>query len=118
MVNGEHFTLAPLWPEEDREAVRRAETLIGAGDAPSAVLACEALITRVLATASVRMGSAEHSRDPALLALLLGLDGPRYVRFRSVARAARYKREVHMRDALDGYVLALDARRALERLTR
>jgi hypothetical protein len=49
---------------------------------------------------------------------LLGLDGPRYMAFRTVARGTRARREPTLREALDCYVFVADARRALDRVTR
>jgi signal recognition particle receptor subunit beta len=112
------FSLAELWPEKEREGVRRAETLLGARDAASAVLACDVLFTRILAEASLVLGPSDKAREPAILALLLGIEGPRYLSFRAVARAARQQRDVGVRDALECYRVTLDARRALDRLPR
>lgn len=109
------LTFVEAWPEAEREGVRRAETLLAAGDAVSAIIACEVLLTRVLAEASVTLGQSDHAREPATLVLLLGISGPRYLAFRAAVRAARQKREVTVRDALDGFLLANEARRALDR---
>ena len=112
------FSLADLWPEGDRDGVRRAETLLGGRDAASAVLACDALLTRILAEASVALGPSDQARDPSLLALLLGLDGPSYLAFRTSVRAARQQKEVAAQDALDCYLTTVDARRGLARRSR
>jgi hypothetical protein len=109
-----HFSLANVWPEEDREGVQRAETLLAARDAASAIVACDALVTRMLAEASVMLGPTDQPRDPAMLALLLGIDGPRYLAFRAVVRAAREQKDLPARDAVEAYLLALDMRRALD----
>ena len=113
-----HFSMAELWPEGEREAVRQTETLIGARDAHGAVLACDLLLTRVLASAASLSGSAEAPRDPGLVSLLLGLDGKRYLVFRASVRAARQKEEVSIREALDCFAFVLEARGAREALRR
>jgi signal recognition particle receptor subunit beta len=117
-VSAAQLSFAELWPDMDREGVRRAETLIAARDATSAVIACEVLFTRVLAEVSVALGPADHAREPAMLAMLLGIAGPRYLAFRVVVKAARQKRDVTSRDALDAFLLAIDARKALDRLLK
>jgi signal recognition particle receptor subunit beta len=113
-----HFSMAELWPEVDREAVRQTETLIGARDAHGAVLACDVLLTRVLASAASLSGAAEAPRDPGLVSLLLGLDGKRYLVFRASVRAARQKEEVAIREALDCFTFVLEARAARDALRR
>ena len=113
-----HFSLAELWPEAERESVRQTETLIGARDAHGAVLACDLLLTRVLASAAGLAGAADAPRDPGLVSLLLGLDGKRYLVFRSSVRAARQREEVSFRQALDCFAFVLAAREARDALDR
>ncbi len=110
--------MAELWPEGDRESVRQTETLIGARDAHGAVLACDLLLTRVLASAASLSGAADAPRDPGLVSLLLGLDGKRYLVFRASVRAARQKEEVSIREALDCFSFVLEARGARDALRR
>ena len=112
------FSLAELWPAVDREAVRVAEHLIVQRDLAGAMVACEDLLSRVLAAASVMLGGQPSPRDPVIVVSLLGLDGPRYMAFRTVARGTRTRREPTLREALDGYVFVAEARRALDRVTK
>jgi signal recognition particle receptor subunit beta len=114
----ERFSLAELWPVADRESVHAAEHLIGARDFGGAVAACEDLLSRVLAAGSVLLGGQPHPRDPILLVSLLGLDGVRYMAFRTIARGARAKREPTLREALDCYAFVAEARRALDRVAK
>jgi signal recognition particle receptor subunit beta len=107
-----HFSFSELWPESERESVRQTETLLGARDAHGAVLACDLLLTRLLASAAGLAGAADAPRDPGLVSLLLGLDGKRYLAFRSTVRAARQKEEIAVRDALECFAFVLDARGA------
>ena len=58
-------------------------------------------------------GAAEAPRDPALVVLLLGLDGRRYLSFRALVRAARAHEAVGTAAALEAYGFALEVRRAL-----
>jgi signal recognition particle receptor subunit beta len=112
------FSLAELWPESERERVRQAEQMLAARDAVNAILACDVLVTRVLASAAGLVGTLDAPRDPALVALLLGLDGARYLQFRTLVRAARHREAVTLRDAYDCFTFSVEARRAREALRR
>jgi signal recognition particle receptor subunit beta len=112
------FSMSDMWPESDRESVRQAEAMMAAKDAVNAILACDVLVTRVLASAAGLVGTLDAPRDPAVVALLLGLDGARYLHFRTAVRAARHREPVTMKDAFDGFTFALEARRARELLRR
>jgi signal recognition particle receptor subunit beta len=113
-----HFSMAELWPEAEREAVRQTETLIGARDAHGAVLACDLILTRLLASAAGLAGALDAPRDPGLVSLLLGLDGRRYISFRATVRAARQKEEITIREALDCFAFVVEARQARDSLRR
>jgi mutual gliding-motility protein MglA len=106
------FSFAELWPEGERDAIRKTEALLGARDAAGAVLACDLLLTRILASAASLAGSLEAPRDPGLVCLLLGLEGRRYLQFRTVVRAARRSDAVTLRAASDCLLFVLEARRA------
>lgn len=112
------FTLAELWPENDRERVRQAEAMLAARDAVNAILACDMLVTRILASAASLFGTLDAPRDPAVVTSMLGLDGPRYLQFRTIVRAARHRESVTMREAIECFAFALEARRARELLRR
>lgn len=118
LVTGAKFSLADLWPPAERESVRHAESMLAAGDPVQAVLACDVLVTRALASTAGLVGTLDAPRDPAVVALLLGLDGARYLQFRTVVRAARHREAVSMRDAFEGFTFALEARRAREALRK
>ena len=106
------FSMSEMWPESERESVRHAETLLAAADATNAILACDVLGMRVLASAAALAGATEAPRDPGLVALLLGLDGMRFLAFRAAVRAARQGHPVGMRQAYECYAFALEARSA------
>jgi hypothetical protein len=106
------LSFAELWPEDERHAVRHAEASLAAGDWSGAVLACDLLVARVLASGASLAGTVEAPRDPAVVAMLLGLSGPRYLSFRTTVRAARRREEVGARGAIDAYLFAVEARRA------
>ncbi len=113
-----YFTMSEFWPETERSAARKVEGFLSAGDLPNAVGACEALVTRVLASAASLAGSADAPRDPVLVVLLLGLEGRRYLEFRRLVRAARGAGEVTVKDALVAYLFALELRRARDGIER
>ncbi len=96
--------------------MRRAEAALAARDASGAVAACEDLLSRVLAAGSLLLGGQTQLRDPALVVVLLGLDGQRYLGFRNAARGVRARREPSMPEAISCYAFAMDARRALDRV--
>ncbi|HEY2368971.1 MAG TPA: Rab family GTPase [Polyangiaceae bacterium] len=106
------LSFAPMWPEDERHAVRRAENYLAAGDWQNAVLSCDLLVARVLASGASLAGTLEAPRDPAVVALLLGLAGPRYLSFRSTVRAARRKEPVTAEGAFTAFLFAIEARRA------
>src|SRR5262249_31610967 len=112
------FSVSELWPESERDRVRQAEAMLGARDAVNAILACDVLVTRVLASAAGLVGTLDAPRDPALVSLLLGLDGPRYLRFRTLVRAARHREAVTMRDGLECSTFGVEPRRSRETLRR
>ena len=112
------FSLAGLFPEVERDRVRQAEQMLGVSDAVNAILACDVLVTRVLASAAGLVGTLDAPRDPAVVSMLLGLEGARYLQFRTMVRAARHREGVTMRDALECYTFAIEARRAREALRR
>jgi signal recognition particle receptor subunit beta len=110
------LSFADLWPHGEREPVRQAEAMLAAHDAVNGILACDVVVTRLLASAAGLVGTLDAPRDPAVVALLLGLDGPRYLGFRTLVRAARHREGVSMRDALEAYAFTLEARRARDLL--
>jgi signal recognition particle receptor subunit beta len=112
------FSLGELWPPSDREVVQRAERFLALRDASGSIAASEDLLSRVLATGSLLLGGQPQARDPALVVSLLGLDGPRYLAFRAIARGVRAKREPSVREALECFAFAVEARRALDRVAK
>jgi hypothetical protein len=99
-----------LWPPAERGLVAELEAAVHAGDPALALRACEALIARSLAGAAAALGTNDAPRDPATMALVLGIDGRRYLAFRSLAREARQGRAVSPTEALSAYALAIQIR--------
>jgi signal recognition particle receptor subunit beta len=101
-----------LWPPGERAQVRELERALSAGDHSRALLECEMLVARSLAGAAAALGNADAPRDPATVALVLGIDGRRYLEFRGLARDARSGRGVSGSEALAAYALAIEIRLA------
>jgi signal recognition particle receptor subunit beta len=99
-----------LWPPAERSLVQELEAALHAGDPALALRACEALVARSLAGAAAALGTNDAPRDPATMALVLGIDGRRYLAFRSLSREARQGRAVSPTEALSAYALAIQIR--------
>jgi hypothetical protein len=116
---GPAFSMAELWPKSEREEVRQAESLIAARDGVGAVVACELLFARVLASVPGLMGAGDAApQDAGVASLLLGLDGRRYLTFRALVRAAKQREPVSVREALDCFAFVMEARAARESVGR
>jgi mutual gliding-motility protein MglA len=107
---GTGVSFAELWPEGEQEMVREVERAIGGGRYWRAIELCETLVSRVLAAAAGLFGTTEAPRDAAIVPMLLGLDGRRYLTFRSIVREARGEGLITAREALYAYAFAIDAR--------
>lgn len=103
-------SFAELWGEADQPMVRELETALAQARYTLALELCETLLSRVLASAASLFGTTDAPRDAAVVPLLLGLDGRRYLSFRSLVRAARAGTIVTARDVLTAYALLIDAR--------
>jgi mutual gliding-motility protein MglA len=105
-------SFAELWPESERDTVHDVEEAITRGRYWRAIELCEALVARVLTSSASLFGSDEAPRDPAIVPMFLGLDGRRYLAFRSIVRDARGDGLITAREALTAYAFAVDARLA------
>ena len=108
------FSFAALFPSSERGVVTVVESALGLGDPSAAVTAIDQLVARALASGAALVGSAHDApRDPALVALLLGVEPRRYLRFRALVREARTGSLISVEAALFAYAFLLDLRRAL-----
>lgn len=105
-------SFALLWPPGERELCAEVEDTIASGQYAHAVLRCDALLERLIEHAMDLLGSAQGARDPAVIPLLLGLDGRRYLAFRSLVLKARSGGEISAREALSAFGFAVGARLA------
>ncbi len=105
-------SFAELWPEGERDTVHDVEEAIARGRYWRAIELCEALVSRVLTSSAGLFGTDEAPRDPAIVPMFLGLDGRRYLAFRSIVRDARGDGLITAREALTAYAFAVDARLA------
>lgn len=106
-----------LWPLSERSLVREVEASLAAGDHARGLAAVEGLIARSLAGAASALGTNDAPRDPATVALVLGIDGRRYLEFRSLAREARAGRGITTIEVLSAYALAIQIRLARSSLS-
>lgn len=105
------FSFDALWPGGERPLVAALEAALTEGDLRGAVLACEQLVSRSLARAAGLLGQARDApRDPAVVVLLLGVDGRRYLEFRALVRQARSGRDLTRQEALLAYAFAIEIR--------
>lgn len=110
------FSFRHHFAQAERRAVELAESHLARKDAKAAVLACDVAMSRLLAGVGASLGSQSAPKDPATVAYLLGLEGPRYLVFRSLVRAARHDEPVSLSAAFEAFVFLLDANRRREAL--
>jgi signal recognition particle receptor subunit beta len=110
-------SFAELWPDGEQEAVREVEWAIAGQRYARAIELCEELALRAMASAEALLGPSEGPRDPALLPVLLGLSGRRYLTLRASARESRAGKGATARDALAAFAFAIDARLAISAIS-
>ncbi|HKY38323.1 MAG TPA: gliding motility protein [Polyangiaceae bacterium] len=108
------LSFAPLFPNAEQGVVSVVENALALGDPSAAITAMDQLVARALASGAALVGSAHDApRDPALVALLLGIEPRRYLKFRALVREARGGTLISAEAALAAYAFVLDLRRAL-----
>ena len=111
------LTFDLLWPQQERATVHELEESLSQSDFERAVLLSDQLVARALASAATLLGgSLDAPRDPATAALLLGLEGRRYLEFRALVRDVRSGRGVDANEALGAYAMAIEVRLARARI--
>jgi signal recognition particle receptor subunit beta len=110
--SAEGVSFAELWPQGEQALVLDAEAAIAEQAYARAALLCEELVARALARAEDLLGPSERPRDPAVVPVLLGLSGARYLKLRAWAREARGGNAVPAREALAAFAFAIDAQLA------
>lgn len=115
---GPGFSFRALFSGSDseRRAVELAEAHLARSDAHAAILSCDVVLSRVFAAVGAHVGASPAPLEPAHVAFLLGLDGPRYAAFRGAVRAARRGEPVTLRHAFEAYLVVLEASRLRDRL--
>jgi signal recognition particle receptor subunit beta len=109
-----NFSFSALFPPTERGVVTVVESSLALGDPSAALAAMDQLVARALANGATLVGSAHDApRDPALVALLLGIEPRRYLKFRALVREARGGSLISIEAALGAYAFLLDLRRAL-----
>jgi hypothetical protein len=105
-------SFAELWPEGEQDMVRDLEDAIARGRYWRAIELCETLVSRAFASAAALFSTSDAPRDAAVVSMMLGLDGRRYLAFRSIVREARGDGLITAREALSAYAFAIDCRLA------
>jgi signal recognition particle receptor subunit beta len=106
-----------LWPTQERATVHELEASLAQGDFERGVTLSDQLVARALASAATLLGgNLDAPRDPATVALLLGLEGRRYLEFRGLVRDVRSGRGVSATEALSAYAMAIEVRLARARI--
>jgi len=104
------LSFAALFSPVERAFVHEIETALAHGTHTEALAACDTALVRMLAPVAALVGCGPL--DPAL-PLLVGIDGRRFLSFRSLVRRARQRGGVGPRDALEAYAFVLEVRAAL-----
>lgn len=104
------LSFAELWPENEQDTVREIEAALAGAQYTRAIELSEALVSRALASAAGLLGSPEAPRDPAVVTMLLGLNGARFLSFRAIVREARAGTAMTGPEALTAFAFAIDAR--------
>jgi len=108
------FSFSVLFPGTEQGVVRVVESALSLGDPSAALTAMDQLVARALASGAALVGSAHDApRDPALVALLLGVEPRRYLKFRGLVRQARAGSLISIEAGYWAYAFVLDVRRAL-----
>jgi len=106
-----------LWPGAERSTVRELEASIAQGDFERAIALADQLVARALANAATLLGgNLDAPREPSTVALLLGLEGRRYLEFRALVRDVRSGRGVNESEALSAYAMAIEVRLSRTRI--
>jgi hypothetical protein len=106
------LSFATLWSDSDRVLVQNVEAAIGSGRCVEAIEMLDTLVTGMLTSAAMLSGSTDPARDAMNMPLMLGIDGRRYLAFRSIVRASRTGTKPSTHDALAAYAFAIEARMA------
>src|SRR6478752_5141758 len=102
-----------LWPVPERGMVRELETTLAQSDFERSITLAEQLVARALASAAALLGgNLDAPRDPSTVALMLGIDGRRYLEFRALVRDVRSGRGVNEGEALGAYATTIEVRLA------
>jgi len=117
VADGSGLSFELLWPAQERVTVRELEAALAHSDFERAVTLADQLVARALASAAGLLGgNLDAPRDPSTVALLLGLEGRRYLEFRALVRDVRSGRGVNAGEALSAYAMTIEVRLARARI--
>ena len=86
------------------------------GDHALAMGLLDSLATRVLASSAALLGPSDAPRDAAVIPMLLGIDGPRYLAFRALVRDTHGGIEPDDRAVLAAFAFVIELRLSRGRL--
>ena len=108
------MTFATLFAERGGP-VREVEQAIASGRHREAVDRIEQLVLGYCSEVSTHAGL-EAGQSPSTVALMLGVEGERWLRFRRLVKCSRQKKPIQETDVLEGFALLLDVRLRVMRL--
>jgi hypothetical protein len=114
--SGGGLSWGALFPAEQAKEISQLEQDLVRGDFRSAALRADALFSENLAEAADDLGLEAPERQPAVVALCLGLSADRLRDFRASIRRARAGAEITERDALDTYAILIELNRMRSRI--
>jgi signal recognition particle receptor subunit beta len=100
-----------VFPDEQIKEIVQLEQDIVRGDFRAAALRCDALFSEQLADAADELGLGADERQPAIVALCLGMNAERLRRLRRVVSSARSGAEISELEALDTYAVLIELNR-------
>jgi signal recognition particle receptor subunit beta len=109
---------AALFPLEQTKEITQLEQDLVQGDFRAATLRCDALFAENLAEAADDLALEVSERQPAVVALCLGLPADRVREFRAAVRRARSGAEIAEREVLDAYATLIELSRLRLRVQR
>ncbi len=101
----EGISLVSLWPTSEQELAREIEQLIATNRLVEAVQKLDLLVHKTLASVAALLG-ASAPREPALVVLLLGVNGGRFLAFRSLVHQVRAGLPPPPNEVLEAYLFA------------
>lgn len=111
----QELSFAALWSEEERNKILEIERNIANGERLRALEGMDLVVSRIFASTGALLRTNEAPREPSLIPVLLGINGPRYLGFRAQLRDARAGMLPDERNLLAAYAFVIEVRLARDR---